>query len=49
MEFFDESSSDTYDSIAVIRHIKCPNCDIITDYIYNNGRCDDCGGEDNDD
>lgn len=26
MEFFDESSNDTYDSIGVIRHFKCSDC-----------------------
>jgi len=49
MEFFDESSNDTYDSIGVIRHLKCPHCDKITDWVYENEKCDDCGGEDSND
>ena len=41
MEFFDESSSDTYDSIGVIKHFKCRDCDKITDYSDDN-KCWDC-------
>ena len=42
MEFFDESSNDTYDSIAVIRHFKCSDCDKISDYSDDNKKCWDC-------
>ena len=42
MEFFDESSNDTYDSIGVIRHFKCSECDKITDYSGDNGECWNC-------
>ena len=44
MEFFDESSSDTYDSIGVIRHFKCSVCNKITDYCSydDNKKCWDC-------
>ena len=42
MEFFDESSNDTYDSIGVIRHFKCSVCNKIDDYNGDNGECWDC-------
>lgn len=41
MEFFDENSNDTYDSIGVIRHFKCSDCDKITDFCENK-KCWDC-------
>ena len=31
MEFFDESSNDTYDSIGVIRYFKCSSCNKLHD------------------
>jgi hypothetical protein len=48
MEFFDELSSDTYDSIACIRHFKCSNCDKITDYSDDNVKCWDCSPDSDD-
>ena len=48
MEFFDESSTDTYDSIGVIRHFKCSDCDKITDYSDDNKKCWDCSPDSDD-
>jgi len=54
MEFFDESSTDTYDSIGIIRYFKCSSCNKIHDYCDycskndygnnhdNKGKCWDC-------
>ena len=47
MEFFDEESNDTYDSIGVIRHFKCSDCDKITDYSDDNKKCWDCSPDSN--
>jgi hypothetical protein len=48
MEFFDESSNDTYDSIGIIRHFKCFDCDKITDYSDDNKKCWDCSADSDD-
>jgi hypothetical protein len=48
MEFFDESSNDIYDSIGVIRHFKCSDCDKITDYSDDNKKCWDCSSDSDD-
>jgi len=42
MEFFDENSNDTFDSIGVIRHFKCSDCNKIDDYSDDTGKCYDC-------
>jgi hypothetical protein len=48
MEFFDETSNDTYDSIGVIRYFKCSGCDKIADYSDDNGKCWDCSPDSDD-
>jgi len=48
MEFFDETSNETYDSIGVIRHFKCSVCNKIDDYIGDNGECCDCSPDSDD-
>lgn len=42
MEFFDESSNEENETIGVIRHFKCSECDKIDNYSGDNGECWNC-------